>query len=622
MAGYRAASPLLVLALLLGAFTLCPVDASGARRELKQTTSVNATSSSATDGDCAMPSTTYLYATSKTVRRGIFSPDFPAVAHVQSGDIITAECVTHQATQDYAKMVRGDPGVEDIFNWPNGVAPINKSVPTIPGNGAHIITGPIRVCGAEPGDILQVDILTLEPRKNPSTGRTFAANTQSNPLSVFNVPNRAGGTNPSTAIVYEVTKDEFGAWATPVYQFLSPNTTGPDGRPNGAGAMIPHATNIGISSEPVTYPDGFQSQLSGANGITYTNASLAFRVPLRPHLGTIGVTPANASKFINGAPNGTIGASSQAPTKSGGNVDQWRTGPGSTMYYQVQIPGANLVFGDCHAAEGDSELSGNAVEASLTGTFRLSLIKAADAPLPFQNLGFPLLETDSEIIIHGFAYPDYLNQLDVPSQIGQLQYGPDLNKAVRKLISGSLNFFTNFFCFAADYLNQLDIPSQIGQPQFGPDLNKAVRDAYVKTRNFIMDGFGVTESEAISIMSVGVDFGVTQIVDANWGIHAIMKKSLFSRKSASTFGRRLMGDDTTGKSVVQLMADWKAARESQAELSKTDILPLSPLPSQIELSLLSKSLQVSPSPDSVLLPQTKTPSYWGSSREFFSDRRF
>lgn len=55
-------------------------------------------------------------------------------------------------------------------------------------------------------------------------------------------------------------------------------------------------------------------------------------------------------------------------------------------------------------------------------------------------------------------------------------------------------------------------------------------------------------------------------VDANWGIHAIMKKSLFSKKSASKFGRRLMGDDTTGKSVVQLMADWKAARESQAEL--------------------------------------------------------
>lgn len=35
----------------------------------------------------------------------------------------------------------------------------------------HIMTGPIYVCGAEPGDVLQVDILDLWPRKNPKTGK-------------------------------------------------------------------------------------------------------------------------------------------------------------------------------------------------------------------------------------------------------------------------------------------------------------------------------------------------------------------------------------------------------------------------------------------------------------------
>lgn len=39
------------------------------------------------------------------------------------------------------------------------------------GDGVHIMTGPIYVCGAEPGDILQVDILDLKPRKNPKTGK-------------------------------------------------------------------------------------------------------------------------------------------------------------------------------------------------------------------------------------------------------------------------------------------------------------------------------------------------------------------------------------------------------------------------------------------------------------------
>jgi acetamidase/formamidase len=39
---------------------------------------------------------------------------------------------------------------------------------------------------------------------------------------------------------------------------------------------------------------------------------------------------------------------------------------------------------------------------------------------------------------------------------------------------------------------------------------------------------GLTEDEAISLMSIAVDFGITQIVDGNWGVHAIIKKSLFA----------------------------------------------------------------------------------------------
>jgi len=42
-----------------------------------------------------------------------------------------------------------------------------------------------------------------------------------------------------------------------------------------------------------------------------------------------------------------------------------------------------------------------------------------------------------------------------------------------------------------------------------------------------MTARGLTEDEAISLMSVAVDFGVTQVVDGNWGVHAILKKSLF-----------------------------------------------------------------------------------------------
>jgi len=56
----------------------------------------------------------------------------------------------------------------------------------------------------------------------------------------------------------------------------------------------------------------------------------------------------------------------------------------------------------------------------------------------------------------------------------------------------------------------------------------ALRDAFRKMRSFLMTTKGLSEDEAISLMSIGVDFGVTQVVDGNRGIHAILKKSIFA----------------------------------------------------------------------------------------------
>jgi acetamidase/formamidase len=59
-------------------------------------------------------------------------------------------------------------------------------------------------------------------------------------------------------------------------------------------------------------------------------------------------------------------------------------------------------------------------------------------------------------------------------------------------------------------------------------IDLALRDAFRKMRGFLMTTKGLSEDEAISLISVGVDFGVTQVVDGNWGIHAILKKNLFA----------------------------------------------------------------------------------------------
>jgi acetamidase/formamidase len=55
-----------------------------------------------------------------------------------------------------------------------------------------------------------------------------------------------------------------------------------------------------------------------------------------------------------------------------------------------------------------------------------------------------------------------------------------------------------------------------------------MRDAFRKMRHFLMTTQGLSEDEAISLMSVAADFGVTQVVDGNWGVHGVIEKRVFA----------------------------------------------------------------------------------------------
>lgn len=63
-----------------------------------------------------------------------------------------------------------------MYNWTKDGMNVPMRGKTGTGDGVHVLTGPIYVCGAEPGDVLQIDILDLQPRVNPSTGKTFGSN--------------------------------------------------------------------------------------------------------------------------------------------------------------------------------------------------------------------------------------------------------------------------------------------------------------------------------------------------------------------------------------------------------------------------------------------------------------
>jgi len=197
------------------------------------------------------------------------------------------------------------------------------------------------------------------------------------------------------------------------------------------------------------------------------------RIPVRPHFGVIAVAP-QQDGLIDSIP----------PSSFGGNLDNWRVGRGASVYLPVGVAGALLSVGDPHASQGDSELCGTAIECSLTGDFTLTLHKRATlARQPYADLTYPLVETDDEWVLQGFSHANYLAEFGAHAQ--------------SKVYETST-------------------------------LDMAMRDAFIKTRRFLMTTRGLSEDEAISLISVAVDFGVTQVVDGNWGVHAIIRKALFT----------------------------------------------------------------------------------------------
>ena len=80
----------------------------------------------------------------------------------------------------------------------------------------------------------------------------------------------------------------------------------------------------------------------------------------------------------------------------------------------------------------------------------------------------------------------------------------------------------------SDYLGDLGEAAQ-SEIYKRSSLDRAMADAFRKARRFLMTAQALSEDEAISLLSVAVDFGVTQVVDGNWGAHAIIPKALFQR---------------------------------------------------------------------------------------------
>lgn len=111
-----------------------------------------------------------------------------------------------------------------------------------------------------------------------------------------------------------------------------------------------------------------------------------FAVPVKPMLGCVATAPDFASAP---PPTGDSG-------RYGGNMDFNEIVEGVTAYLPVNQPGALLYVGDGHAAQGDGELNGNALETSMEVEFTVSVLHN-------KRIRTPRVESDSQIMTVGLG---------------------------------------------------------------------------------------------------------------------------------------------------------------------------------------------------------------------------
>lgn len=117
------------------------------------------------------------------------------------------------------------------------------------------------------------------------------------------------------------------------------------------------------------------------------DSNFSVKIPLHPFFGCIGVAPA-----------GGEARSSIVPAEFGGNMDSPEVSVGNTLYLPVNVLGALLYMGDGHAAMGDGEVAGTAIEVPLRTRLQINVLKG-------QKINWPRFENDDTIMAVGAYRP-------------------------------------------------------------------------------------------------------------------------------------------------------------------------------------------------------------------------
>jgi acetamidase/formamidase len=181
------------------------------------------------------------------------------------------------------------------------------------------------------------------------------------------------------------------------------------------------------------------------------------KVPVRPFCGTIGLAPAEP------------GAHSVVPPRRvGGNMDIRDLTAGAELYLPVEVAGGLLSIGDPHAAQGDGEVCGTAIESPAIIAVQVDLVRGA-------NLRFPRFSTPGPVTRH------------------------------------------------------VDVAGYEVTCGIGPDLMTAARDAVRSMIDLLASQLGLAAVDAYMLCSVCADLRISEIVDQpNWVVSLYMPRAVFS----------------------------------------------------------------------------------------------
>ena len=135
------------------------------------------------------------------------------------------------------------------------------------------------------------------------------------------------------------------------------------------------------------------------------------KVPLKPFCGTIGNALAEAGLH-----------SIVPPRRVGANMDIRDLAAGTTLYLPVEVAGALFSVGDTHAAQGDGEVCGTAIESPMDVVLTLDLVKG-------ENLKTPRFTTPGPVT----------NHLDAKGYEATTGIGDDLMQAARDAVSAMVD---------------------------------------------------------------------------------------------------------------------------------------------------------------------------------------